>query len=573
MLKNIFKFKNLSKKISPSKGGAMNFVSGNSDSETSASGARVRPKTPKASIINNLSKLDSNQSNAFDFLDFFGRKRTELRLRNSIKRLRNSLVTTFDIAALLKSIINGIFKKLEKLPNLKGGRGGGGLFGALFGILKNLIGNFGSTLLRWLGGILRMIPGLGGLVLPGLLIGGTLFAAGGVLPKMFPGLTTTETDADVDQSIEEQGGQATADALRQEQAEKKANRNFFENFLFGEVMGENAEYEKQIKRAEESEASISSPTGSGTGTGMATFREDPAENAALQKEFSSRSGDVTATTPLIPGARTPRLETTPNMKDNEQELLLKLMNAEAGGEGELGMAAVARSVMNRAGLIQSGEVNSGTFMSNSGSISDVITAKNQYQPVVNGRVMQDGGTTDRELTPQERQRALRALELAKDTDALKERFESKGMTESQVRNMMGATGFRTGSAFNDPSQNINVTQLENHYFNTAGNQSVAVPEVNIDASQRVEELSNVQPREEQTSSASVPVVDTAPSESSNITFLPLPIGEQQQQSSDPSLLPTSAPGGGSPTIAFYSPSNPDSYGGLSTKLIYSIVDA
>ena len=47
MLKNIFKFKNLSKKISPSKGGAMNFVSGNNDSETSASGARVRPKTPK----------------------------------------------------------------------------------------------------------------------------------------------------------------------------------------------------------------------------------------------------------------------------------------------------------------------------------------------------------------------------------------------------------------------------------------------------------------------------------------------------------------------------------------------
>ena len=62
---------------------------------------------------------------------------------------------------------------------------------------------------------------------------------------MFPGLTTTETDADVDQSIEEQGGQATADALRQEQAEKKANRNFFENFLFGEVMGENAEYENR----------------------------------------------------------------------------------------------------------------------------------------------------------------------------------------------------------------------------------------------------------------------------------------------------------------------------------------
>ena len=567
MLKNIFKFKNLSKKISPSKGGAMNFVSGNNDSETSASGARVRPKTPKASIINNLSKLDSNQSNAFDFLDFFGRKRTELRLRNSIKRLRNSLVTTFDIAALLKSIINGIFKKLEKIKDLKGGRGGG-LFGALFGILKNLIGNFGSTLLGWLGGILRMIPGLGGLVLPGLLIGGTLFAAGAVLPKMFPGLTTTETDADVDQSIEEQGGQATADALRQEQAEKKANRNFLENFLYGTVMGEDAEYEQQIRRAEESAAA----TGVETSGGMATFREDNEENAALQRSFAN-NGSVTSTTPLLPGMKG-RLPTTPDMENDEQELLLKLMVAEAGGEGELGMAAVGRSVMNRAGLIQSGEVGSGTFMADSGSISDVITAPIQYQPVVNGRVMQDGGTTNRELTPQERQRALRALELAKNTEALKERFRAQGMSESQVRNMISATGFRTHNARYDQSQEINVTELGGHRFNTAGNQKLTIPEVKIDVSQQQIEQSSVQPQQRQeVSSAQVPMVDTAPSESGNITFLPLPIGEQQQQSSDPSLLPTSAPGGGSPTIAFYSPSNPDSYGGLSTKLIYSIVDA
>ena len=32
---------------------------------------------------------------------------------------------------------------------------------------------------------------------------------------------------------------------------------------------------------------------------------------------------------------------------------------------------------------------------------------------------------------------------------------------------MAATGFRTGSAFNDPSQNVNVTKFKNHYFNTA----------------------------------------------------------------------------------------------------------
>ena len=305
---------------------------------------------------------------------------------------------------------------------------------------------------------------------------------------------------------------------------------------------------------------------------MATFREDSAENAALQNSFAN-NGNVTSTTPLLPGMNG-RLPTTPDMENDEQEMLLKLMVAEAGGEGELGMAAVGRSVMNRAGLIQSGEVGAGTFMADSGSISDVITAPVQYQPVVNGRVMQDGGTTNRELTTQERQRALRALELAKNTDALKERFRAQGMTESQIRNMISATGFRTHNARYDQSQEINVTELGGHRFNTAGNQKLTIPEVKIDVSQQQIEQSSVQPQQRQeVSSTQVPMVDTAPSESGNITFLPLPIGEQQQQSSDPSLLPTSAPGGGSPTIAFYSPSNPDSYGGLSTKLIYSIVDA
>ena len=569
MLKNIFKFKNLSKKLSPSKDGAMNFVSGENDSETQSSGARVRTRKPKRSIINNLSKLDSNQSNAFDFLDFFGRKRTEVRLRNSIKRLRNSLVTTFDIAALLKSIINGIFKKLKDLPKLNAGRGGG-LLGGLFNAIKNVIGNLGTSLFRWLGGILRMIPGLGGLVLPGLLIGGTLFAAGGALPKLFPGLVTTETDENVDERIEQDGGQATADALRQEQAEKKANRNFLENFLYGTLMGEDAEYEQQIRRAEESAAT----TGVETSSGMATFREDNEENAALQRSFAN-NGSVTPTTPLIPGVKG-RLPTTPDMENDEQELLLKLMVAEAGGEGELGMAAVGRSVMNRAGLIQSGEVGSGTFMADSGSISDVITAPIQYQPVVNGRVMQDGGTTNRELTTEERQRALKALELAKNTEALKERFRAQGMTESQVRNMISATGFRTHNARYDQSQEINVTELGGHRFNTAGNQKLTIPEVQIEVSPQQIEQSSVQPQAAgQEISMDVPTVDAVPSAagSDNIAFLPMPTSGQQQQAGDTSLIPTSAPAGGSPSVAFYSSFNPDSYDGLSSKLIYNIVDA
>ena len=42
-----------------------------------------------------------------------------------------------------------------------------------------------------------------------------------------------------------------------------------------------------------------------------------------------------------------------------------------------------------------------------------------------------------------------------------------------------STGFRTGSAFNDPSQNINVTKVGNHYFNTAGNSNLQIPNATV----------------------------------------------------------------------------------------------
>ena len=101
-------------------------------------------------------------------------------------------------------------------------------------------------------------------------------------------------------------------------------------------MGENAEYERQIKKAEESGV-----TGSGTQT-----------------------PPVRSTTPVLPGVR-PKgtgTEGDPVVEGDDREYLLRLMVAEAGGEGELGMGAVGRSVLNRAGLIQGGDVGAGTFM-------------------------------------------------------------------------------------------------------------------------------------------------------------------------------------------------------------------
>ena len=151
-----------------------------------------------------------------------------------------------------------------------------------------------------------------------------------------------------------------------------------------------------------------------------------------------------------------------NMGSDEEDYLMRLMIAEAGGEGELGMAAVARSVMNRAGLIQSGKVGAGTFMADSGSIMDVINAKGQYQPVSQGKLK-------RALTPEEKARAMKALEMARNSASLRGNLEASGMSADQVNNIMASTGFRTGAAFNDSSQNVNRTKLGNHIFNTAGN--------------------------------------------------------------------------------------------------------
>ena len=108
-----------------------------------------------------------------------------------------------------------------------------------------------------------------------------------------------DTDETIDERIERDGGEATAEALRQEQQEKRESRNPLQNFFYGNIMGENAEYERQIKRAEESGV-----TGSGTQT-----------------------PPVRSTTPVLPGVR-PKgtgTEGDPVVEGDDREYLLRLM--------------------------------------------------------------------------------------------------------------------------------------------------------------------------------------------------------------------------------------------------------
>ena len=74
-------------------------------------------------------KDDKKNSFISNYTDFFGSKKTERTLRKSLKLVRDSLVSTFEIARNLKAAIIGITDNLK--TKVKGG--GGGLFGGLMG--------------------------------------------------------------------------------------------------------------------------------------------------------------------------------------------------------------------------------------------------------------------------------------------------------------------------------------------------------------------------------------------------------------------------------------------------------
>ena len=66
-------------------------------------------------------------------------------------------------------------------------------------------------------------------------------------------------------------------------------------------------------------------------------------------------------------------------------LLQRLVLAEAANQGDIGMALVARSVLNRQGIINAGS-SPGTFNSKSGSLTDIIYGSGQYQPISDGSI-------------------------------------------------------------------------------------------------------------------------------------------------------------------------------------------
>jgi hypothetical protein len=124
----------------------------------------------------------------------------------------------------------------------------------LGGFITGLLGLIGGFIPKLLGLIPKMLAGLGKLAMGNPLLvaaaaGTALFALGKIIPEAAPQTVETETDKKVDENVKKKGGEQTATDLAKEQATKKGERNAFENFFFGTVMGEDAEYKKQQERA------------------------------------------------------------------------------------------------------------------------------------------------------------------------------------------------------------------------------------------------------------------------------------------------------------------------------------
>tara|TARA_Y100001963_G_C6764999_1_gene441716 strand:- start:463 stop:2166 length:1704 start_codon:yes stop_codon:yes gene_type:complete len=99
------------------------------------------------------------------------------------------------------------------------------------------------SLLTW------ALPALAGLIAKNpILAGGALFAMGGVLPKMFPGLVKDEADTAVDESVDQIGTDATIDQL----GEQQESRNIFQR-IGDFVTGVGAEREEQMQKLETGE--------------------------------------------------------------------------------------------------------------------------------------------------------------------------------------------------------------------------------------------------------------------------------------------------------------------------------
>lgn len=144
--------------------------------------------------------------------------------------------------------------------------------------------------------------------------------------------------------------------------------------------------------------------------------------------------------------------------------LVMTVALEARGEGEEGMFAVAKSIINRHNMINSGEVPPYTFnvKTKKPTFLDIISADKQY--AVYDEKNKKFKKQKSPVTSDDLSLAKAMVDLASN-DELTDIFIQATGLPSEVKEV---TGFRNINAEYDPSQDVGTFVIGNHQFNLAG---------------------------------------------------------------------------------------------------------
>ena len=187
-------------------------------------------------------------------------------------------------------------------------------------------------------------------------------------------------------------------------------------------------------------------------------------------------------------------------KQDYENLLQRIVVAEAASEDLVGQALVARAILNRKGVLDDNYMPS-TYYTSSSDLVDIIyggTVDSGVDNLLTGKAQKDiragksyqfepvgkGTITDPKLyTSGNMTEAASAIALAQNPTKLKQELRKRGYKEQAIKNLMASTGFANlqvqedRGVKDDKSQNVNRVKYGRHTFNTAGNEAKKVYKV------------------------------------------------------------------------------------------------
>ena len=159
MLKSIFPFKKFTKRISASKDNAKRFFGGEEDTSNVSSNPLSSNRNTdrvkrKSSVLESVATSQSGfgKATGFDVLNFFGNKKIARRLRKSVNRLKDALVQTFTVSKALRASVSNIFGQVKGLFGSTGGKLalGAALAGLAFFLFEKVIKPSLNVVVNWI---------------------------------------------------------------------------------------------------------------------------------------------------------------------------------------------------------------------------------------------------------------------------------------------------------------------------------------------------------------------------------------------------------------------------------------